>query len=187
MTPVAQINHVDSGLPRWLINTAFICCLVSAVVSNYVPWEHWSSEHLPFVIALMQITDIVLFVAIMRGMRSLPHSLGWLWWMLIAIDFAGFVCTALQGVFPVLEEVRVITAAMLLLAYLPLGVSLLLWYRGRLAQTGLWMIIYILVLVILPVVFALTGILGNSTVSLALDIFCMIVNIVFLITLRRVL
>ncbi|MBR7023340.1 MAG: hypothetical protein IKI09_07715 [Bacteroidales bacterium] len=37
------VNHVDSGLPRWLIEAAFVCYLLQAAV-NYAPLMHWMDD-----------------------------------------------------------------------------------------------------------------------------------------------
>ena len=48
------VNHVDSGLPRWLIEAAFVCYLLQAVV-NYAPLIHWMNDaSLSWVRAIIQ-------------------------------------------------------------------------------------------------------------------------------------
>jgi hypothetical protein len=39
-----RVNRMDSGLPRWLIEVAFVCYLLQAAI-NWAPLMHWVEGH----------------------------------------------------------------------------------------------------------------------------------------------
>ena len=43
-----RVNHVDSGLPRWLIELAFVCLLLQGICT-WTPLMHMMEDHLPMV------------------------------------------------------------------------------------------------------------------------------------------
>ena len=66
-----RVNHVESGLPRWLIEAAFVCLLLQAA-SNWTPLLHWMEENAPLALAFIQTFGaLVMYIGLMRGMRSL--------------------------------------------------------------------------------------------------------------------
>mgnify|MGYP006935962682 CR=1 FL=1 len=48
-----RVNHGDSGLPRWLIELAFVCLLFQGVCT-WTPLMHMMEDHLPMVLAVIQ-------------------------------------------------------------------------------------------------------------------------------------
>ena len=48
-----RVNYVESGLPRWLIEVAFVCYLMQAVI-NWTPLMHWMEIHAPWATAIIQ-------------------------------------------------------------------------------------------------------------------------------------
>ena len=74
-----HINYIASGLPRWLIEVAFLCFLLQAVI-NWTPLMHWMEDHAPLASAIIQTFGaLVMYVGLMRGMKPLyrPMTLGW--------------------------------------------------------------------------------------------------------------
>ena len=179
-----RVNHVDSGLPRWLIESAFVCMLVQALI-NWTPLLHWFEANMPWAQAVISTYgELVMFVALMRGMSSLYHPFtGW-WWCIIALNVMGFIAFLL----PQFEEVFGLPVAVsLLLVYLPLGILLWVFYRGRLRQVGTWMALYILISSSIPVLWylLLNPELGLS--DLFLEIPTILVIAIFAWVMRRVL
>lgn len=80
-----------------------------------------------------------------------------------------------------------VSAAALPLIYLPLGILILVWYRGRLAHVGLWMIIQIMTANLVPVLFYMTGILESSWGLAVMEIITISVELLYAWVLRRVL
>ena len=179
-----RVNHVDSGLPRWLIESAFVCMLVQALI-NWTPLLHWFESNMPWAQAVISTYgELVMFVALMRGMRSLYHPFTVWWWCIIALNVMGFIAFLL----PQFEEVFGLPVAVsLLLVYLPLGMLLWVFYRGRLRQVGIWMALYILISSIIPVLWylLLNPELGLS--DLFLEIPTIVVIAIFAWVMRRVL
>ena len=138
------VNHVESGLPRWLIEMAFVCLILQGI-TTWTPILHWFMEHAPILLAIIQTFGaIVMFYAVMQGMKSLYKPFTYLWWIVIALNLAGLVTTSI----PVINEIIGIPIAIsLMLVYIPLGCSIAIFYRGRLQQVGIWMVLYILILV----------------------------------------
>lgn len=144
-----RVDHVDSGLPRWLIEVAFVCYLLQAAI-NWAPLMHWVEDHAPLASAVIQTFGaLVMYFGLMRGMKPLYRPMTVAWWIVIALNIAGFV----PLLFPALmETVGLPIAVSLMLVYLPLGCAIAFCYRGRLRQVGIWMALYILISSIIPVV-----------------------------------
>jgi hypothetical protein len=143
-----NINHLDSGLPKWVITAAFVIMVVAAICT-VTQIDLWLKEHASVVIALINTVGMVtMYYATMRGMKRLYHPLTALWIIVLALNIIGFVSILIEATLP---EVSFITACALPLAYLPLGALIIIWYRGRLQQVGIWMIVRILVVFLLPI------------------------------------
>ena len=156
------VNHVESGLPRWLIEMAFVCLILQGI-TTWTPILHWFMEHAPILLAIIQTFGaVVMFYAVMQGMKSLYKPFTYLWWIVIALNLAGFVTTSI----PVINEIIGIPIAIsLMLVYIPLGCSIAILYRGRLQQVGIWMVLYILISAIIPVVWFLFANDSSSTIG----------------------
>jgi hypothetical protein len=150
-----RVNYVASGLPRWLIEAAFVCYLLQAAI-NWAPLMHWFEEHAPLASAAIQTFGaLVMYYGLMKGMKPLYRPMTLAWWIVIVLNIAGFV----PLLFPVLiESVGLPIAVSLMLVYLPFGCAIAYNYRGWLRQVGIWMALYILISSIIPVVsFLLVG------------------------------
>lgn len=179
-----RVNYVDSGLPRWLIEVAFVCYLLQAAI-NWTPLMHWMEAHAPLAQATIQTFGaLVMYFGLMRGMKPLYRPMTAAWWIVIALNIAGFV----PLLFPVLmETVGMPVAVSLMLVYLPFGCAIAYIYRGRLRQVGIWMALYILISSIVPVVsFLLVG-PESGLANLSMEIPTIAVIIIYAWVQRRVL
>lgn len=150
-----NINHLNSGLPKWVITAGFIIMVVAAFFT-ITPIDRWFKDHAPIVIALVNTVGMVLmYFAAMRGMKRLYHPLTALWMIVIALNIVGFFAIFFESALP---EVSFVIACALPLCYLPLGALIITWYRGRLQQLGIWMIVRILVVFLLPIAWYMLGI-----------------------------
>ena len=150
-----NINHLDSGLPKWVITAAFVIMVVAAVCT-VTPIDHWMKEHASLGIALINTVGMVaMYYAAMRGMKRLYHPLTALWIIVLVLNIVSFISILFEAASP---EVSFIIACALPLAYLPLGALIIIGYRGRLQQVGIWMIVRILVVFLLPIAWYLLGI-----------------------------
>ena len=150
-----NISHLDSGLPKWVITAAFVIMVVAAVCT-VTPIDHWMKEHASLGIALINTVGMVaMYYAAMRGMKRLYHPLTALWIIVLVLNLVSFISILFEAALP---EVSFIIACALPLAYLPLGALIIIWYRGRLQQVGIWMIVRILVVFLLPIAWYLLGI-----------------------------
>lgn len=144
-----RVNHVDSGLPRWLIEAAFVCYLLQAAI-NWSPLMHWMEAHAPFASAIVQTFGaVVMYVGLLRGMKPLYRPMTVVWWIVIALNIAGFFT---QLIPTVMYTLGLPVAVSLMLVYLPFGCAIAFNYRGWLRQVGIWMALYILISAIIPVV-----------------------------------
>ena len=177
------VNHVESGQPRWLIEMAFVCLILQGI-TTWTPILHWFMEHAPILLAIIQTFGaVVMFYAVMQGMKSLYKPFTYLWWIVIALNLAGFVTTSI----PVINEIIGIPIAIsLMLVYIPLGCSIAIFYRGRLQQVGIWMVLYILISAIIPVVWFLFA-NDSSLMDILLESSTIGVVFIFAWMLRRVL
>lgn len=150
-----NINHLTSGLPQWVITVAFII-MVAAAICTITQIDYWLKEHASVVIALINTVGmVIMYYATMRGMKRLYHPLTALWIIVLVLNIISFISILIE---PTLPEVSFITACALPLAYLPLGTLITIWYRGRMQQVGIWMIVRILVDFFLPIAWYMLGI-----------------------------
>lgn len=150
-----NINHLTSGLPQWVITVAFII-MVAAAICTITQIDYWLKEHASVVIALINTVGmVIMYYATMRGMKRLYHPLTALWIIVLVLNIISFFSILIE---PALPEVSFITACALPLAYLPLGTLITIWYRGRMQQVGIWMIVRILVDFFLPIAWYMLGI-----------------------------
>lgn len=179
------VNHVDSGLPRWLIEAAFVSYLLQAVL-NWAPLLHWMNDaHLSWLRGIVQtFGPVVMYVGLMRGMKPLYRPLTVWWWLVIVLNLAGFVTELIPTL---MYSVGLPVAVSLMLVYVPLGSAIIYNYRGRLRQVGLWMVLYILISSIIPVVsFLLVG-PESGLANLPLEIPTIAVIVIYAWMQRRVL
>lgn len=179
------VNHVDSGLPRWLIEAAFVCYLLQAVL-NWAPLLHWMNDaHLSWLRGIVQtFGPVVMYVGLMRGMKPLYRPLTVWWRLVIALNLAGFVTELIPTL---MYSIGLPVAVSLMLVYVPLGSAIIYNYRGRLRQVGLWMVLYILISSIIPVVsFLLVG-PESGLANLPLEIPTIAVIVIYAWMQRRVL
>ena len=179
------VNHIDSGFPRWLIEAAFVCYLLQAVV-NYAPLMHWMDDaHLSWVRGIVQTFGaVVMYVGLMRGMKSLYRPFTVWWWIVIALNLLGFMTELVPAL---MYRVGLPVAVSLMLVYVPLGSAILYNYRGRLRQVGVWMVLYILISSIIPVVsFLLVG-PESGLSNLSMEIPTIAVIVIYAWVQRRVL
>ena len=143
-----RVDHVESGLPRWLIEAAFVCLLLESA-SNWTPLMHWMEAHVPLALAAVQtFGPLVMYVGLMRGMKPLYRPMTAAWWVVIALNIAGVLPYLAPGL---LYTIGLPLAVSLMLIYLPLGMAIAICYRGRLRWVGVCMALYILISSIVPV------------------------------------
>ncbi len=180
-----EIKVLKSGLPRWLIETAFVLMVLSAICSWH-DFQVWFNANCPVALALAQnVGMVVMYFAVMKGMALLRHPLTWLWWVVIALCLAGFVTVSLG---PAYGLYNFYLASLLSLAYLPLGTLLVIWHPGRLRALGAWMILRILVMTLIPVLlYVVLAVETNSIFDLTFEVACLLIETVYAWLLRRTL
>lgn len=179
-----RVDHVDSGLPRWLIEAAFVCCLMQAVC-NWTPLLHWMEEHASWALAIIQTFGaLVMYVGLLRGMKPLYRPMTVAWWFVIALNVAGFITVMIPAL---MYPVGLYVAVSLMLVYLPLGCAIAYCYRGGLRQVGIWMALYILISSIIPVLTYLLFPADSWIGNLSLEIPTIAVIVIYAWVLRRVL
>lgn len=179
-----RVNYVDSGMPRWLIEAAFVCCLMQAVC-NWSPLLHRMEEHASWALAVIQTFGaLVMYIGLLRGMKPLyrPMTVGW--WIVIALNIAGFVAVLIPAL---MRPVGLPVAVSLMVVYLPLGCAIAYCYRGRLRQVGIWMALYILISSIVPVLTYLLFPADSWIGNLSLEVPTIAVIVIYAWVLRRVL
>lgn len=84
-----RVDHVDSSLPRWLIEVAFLCLIAQSVI-NWSPLLIWMEENASWLQAIVQtVGPVVMYVGLLRGMRSLYHPCRIWWWVMIVLNLLG--------------------------------------------------------------------------------------------------
>ncbi|MBR1503687.1 MAG: hypothetical protein IJ618_07395 [Prevotella sp.] len=179
------IKVLNSGLPRWLIEAAFIIMVLSAVCSWH-DFQLWFNAHCPIALALVQnVGMIIMYFAVMKGMALLPHPLTALWWTAIALCVAGFITVSMG---PAYALYNFYVASLLSLVALPLGTLLIIWHQNCLRAVGIWMIVRILFFTLLPVLlYAVLNVETNSTFDLIYEVACLFIECTYAWLLRRTL
>ena len=156
-----HINHLDCGLPQWLLTLGFIL-MVMAAMCTVSALDSWFREQAPLALAAINTVGmLIMYFATMLGMKPLYRPLTWWWGLVIALNIVSFASISLGALWP---EVDFIIACALPLAYLPLGILIAIWYHGRLQHLGIWMIVRILTVFLLPIAWYMLGPDMNSVV-----------------------
>ena len=180
----SRVDFVDSGLPRWLIEAAFVCYLLQAAI-NWAPLMHWVEGHAPLASAIIQTFGaLVMYFGLMRGMKPLYKPMTAAWWVVIALNIAGFLTMAIPAI---MYSVGLPIAVSLMVVYLPFGSTIAFCYRGRLRQVGIWMALYILISSIIPVLSYLLVGPESGLANLPMEIPTIAVIIIYGWVQRRVL
>ena len=155
------INRLDCGLPQWLLTLGFILMVMAAVCTVSV-LDSWFREQAPLALAAINTVGmLIMYFATMLGMKPLYRPLTWWWGLVIALNVVSFASISLGALWP---EVDFIIACALPLAYLPLGILIAIWYHGQLQHLGIWMIVRILTVFLLPIAWFMLGWDMNSVV-----------------------
>lgn len=179
-----RVDYVESGLPRWLIEAAFVCLLLESA-SNWTPLMHWMEAHAPLALAAVQtFGPLVMYVGLMRGMKPLYRPMTAAWWVVIALNIAGVLPYLAPGL---LYTIGLPLAVSLMLIYLPLGMAIAICYRGRLRWVGVCMALYILISSIVPVLSLLLFGPESGLANLPLEIPTVGIIAIYGWTMRRVL
>jgi hypothetical protein len=141
------INKVESGVPRWLIEVGFLFFVVQAINTSYdvSEWVNANGLQVP-VWFIVLAGDMILYYAMMRGMKSLVRPFTVLWWIFMVVVAAGDI----TSMFP--ESIIDLALAVATpLVYLPLGFAITYFYRGWLQWVGILMILHMVTMIILPI------------------------------------
>lgn len=178
------VNHVESGLPRWLIEVAFVCYLLQAAI-NWTPLMHWMEAQAPLASAIIQTFGaLVMYFGLMQGMKPLYKPMTMAWWIVIALNLAGFVTQTIPAI---MYTIGLPVAVSLMLVYLPFGCLIAFCYRGWLRQVGIWMALYILISSIVPVLSFLIFGPESGMANLPMEIPTIAVIVIYAWVQRRVL
>lgn len=179
-----RIDSLHSGFPPLVIETAFVIMVLAAICS-YGTFQSWLYQHVPVLLGLLNTVGMVtLYLAILRGMKPLPHPLTVLWWIAIGVNLLDFVIFCLGDA---AHGIAAVSATALPLVYLPLGILIYIWYQGRLGKVGLWMVLRILIINLVPVLFFVTGLLDHSWGLIAMEVITIAADLWYAWVLRRVL
>jgi hypothetical protein len=160
------INKVESGLPRWLIEMGFVCVLIQAfnTACDISEWVTANGLQAPMWLIVLA-GDVILYYAMMRGMKPLVRPFTVLWWIFIVVVAAGDI----TSIFP--ESVIDLALAVATpLVFLPLGFVITYFYRGWLQWVGILLILYMVAIIILPIMlydlipYIITDIIGIAAV-----------------------
>ena len=117
-------------------------------------------------------------------MKPLYRPMTAAWWIVIALNIAGFVTEMIPAI---MFTIGLPVAICLMLVYLPLGCTIAYSYRGRLRQVGIWMALYILISSIIPVLTFLLFPPDSRIGNLSLEIPTIAVIVIYAWVQRRVL
>ena len=86
-----QVNTIQSGLPRPVLDAAFAVMIAAAVCSHHTIQE-WLYNHAPIPFAIITTLGmVIIYYAFLRGMKPLHHPFTVLWWIAIAANILGFL------------------------------------------------------------------------------------------------
>ena len=178
------VDYVESGLPRWLIESAFVCMVIEAVF-NFGPVMDLTEEKLFWLRAIINtFGTMVMYIGLLRGCGNLYRPFKAWWWALIVLDVLGL----LTMLVPAIDDFCGLPVAVsLMLVYLPFGCLIAYCYRGRLRQVGIWMALYILISSIVPVLWYLSGAPDSGIINWVMEICTVGAILIYGFVLRRVL
>ena len=185
--PTGQVvNVLHSGVKRVWIEMGFFIMLLAAVCTIT---EIDTVLHSSFVGMLCKATIntlgmVIIYYAMLKGMLPLHRPLTAMWMVLLALNAFGFCSSVLAYFGAPFDSFDFWVAASLSLAYLPMGVLLIVWYRGKLGRMGLWMILRILTVTLLPLAWFMF--LGDRLLTLR-DIIVLAVEVIYAYLLRDIL
>lgn len=141
------IDKVDSGIPRWLIEVGFALFVIQALNTAYDISEWVNANGLQETVWLMVLaSDVILYYAMMMGMRSLARPFTMLWAIMIVVVAAGDITSIFTA-----SIIELALAVATPLVFLPLGFAITYFYRGRLQWVGILMIAHMVTMIILPI------------------------------------
>ena len=141
------IDKVESGLPRWLIEVGFVFFVIQAFNTSYdiAEWVNANGFQVP-VWLIVLAGDMILYYAMMRGMKPLVRPFTVLWWIFIAVVAAGDITAMLPE-----SVVDLALAVAQPLVFLPLGIAIAFFYRGWLQWVGILMVAHMVAMIIFPI------------------------------------
>ena len=143
------INKVESGLPRWLIEVGFIFFVIQAINTSYDISEWVDANGLQVPVRLIVLAgDIILYYAMMHGMKSLVRPFTVLWWIFMLVVAAGDITSTLPE-----SIIDLALAVATPLVFLPLGISIAFFYRSWLQWVGILMVAHMVTMIIFPIMF----------------------------------
>ena len=181
-----KVNHLESGLPGWVIIIAGALMVLSAIsaINTGGVYEKVSATVPPVIMGLVNTLGVVvIYFGYIKGMKTLQKPLTALWWIAIGLNLAGFITTCLG---PDYLGYGAAVAALLPLVYLPLGILLWIWYGGNLETVGVLMIVRILIMTLVPVVFYLLGWTESFSGLFIEDILTVAAELIYVWALLRV-
>lgn len=181
-----EVNSLHSGVKRLWIEIGFVI-MVLAAIATYSAVDAFLSSSMVGTICKTVINTVgmvIIYYAMLRGMLPLRHPLTKMWIVLLALNIIGFVTSLLRFYGEPFASVDFWVASSLSLVYLPMGVLLMAWYRGKLNRVGLWMILRILTCILLPIGWFIF--LGDR-LMLLLDIIVLAVELIYAYLLRDIL
>lgn len=180
------VDALHSGVKRVWIEIGFFVMLLAAVCTlTQIDALLWPSlVGTLFKATINTLGMVIIYYAMLKGMLPLRRPLTAMWIVLLALNVIGF-CSSVLGYFGApFDSFNFWVAASLSLAYLPMGVLLIVWYRGKLGRMGLWMIVRILTVTLLPIAWFMF--LGVRLIALC-DIVVIVVEVVYAYLLRDIL
>ena len=145
----------------------------------------WMDDHSPLASAIIQTFGaLVMYYGLMKGMKPLYIPMTIAWWIVIALNIAGFVTSAIPAI---MYTIGLPVAVSLMLVYLPFGCAIAYNYRGRLRRVGVWMALYILISSIVPVLWFLLGAPDSGIINHMMEISTIGVIVIYAWVQRRVL
>ena len=182
-----KIDRLDSGLPLVVIAACAVLMVLSVIASiNTGGIGNWVLNNVPPVLLGIVNTAgmVVIYYGYLKGMKPLQKPLTVLWWIAIGLNLAGFVTTCLG---PKYLGLGAAVAALLPLVYLPLGILIWIWYGGKLELVGIWMIVRILIMTLVPVIFYLLGWADTPAGTVIVDVLTVAADLAYVWVLMRVL
>lgn len=147
---VIRVEHLNARMPDWMIWTGIVLAVI-AVLTEWTTLLDFNgyARGIPF--AFLQTAGyIILFWALLRGMKKLPRTMAILWWMLIICFFLllfGYMDLP-NHAWGVME--MTVANFFLFFSYIVLGVLIIVWYEGRLRTFGIMLLLEALGLMVIP-------------------------------------
>ena len=134
---IVRVQHLDARVPAWIIWTGIVLAALAALTEWTTLLDFQDYAHgVPYAF-VQTVGHIILFWLLLRGMKTLPHSLTILWWVLIINTFLCLLGYMDLPNHAAARMERSVAGVLIFFSCIMAGILLIVWFEGRLRTLGI--------------------------------------------------